>query len=132
MKKKRLKKTASKAASACFLKGGLDIRKAKTFVILFKKFPATVSLLLLGEFVKDLKKEQEKYSLVIESATAIEPNLKRRVVQEIKKKRSFIFSETKFVINPQILGGLKIKTGDNIFDMSLENRISQLGATLRG
>ena len=80
---------------------------------------AALSMYLMG-----IKREADKSRLVIESAIPLSLKQIDRV-EDIINRTHPVF-ETEVIINPKLLGGIKLKIGDTVFDDSLMNRIEQL------
>lgn len=78
----------------------------------------------LSLYLKGIKREVDKSRLVIESALPLSHRQIDRV-EDIIGRTHPVF-ETEVIINPKLLGGIKIKIGDTVFDDSLINRIEQL------
>lgn len=78
----------------------------------------------LSMYLKGIKREVEKSRLVIESAIPLSHKQIDRVEDIIG--RTYPVFETEVIINPKLLGGVKVKIGDTVFDNSLINRIEQL------
>lgn len=78
----------------------------------------------LSMYLKGIKREMEKSRLVIESATPLSNKQIDRVEAIISRSRPVF--ETEVIIKPSLLGGFRLKIGDQVFDDSLVNRIEQL------
>lgn len=78
----------------------------------------------LTMYMKGLKQFLGQYRLTIESSVPLsEPQIDR--IEEIINQTQPVF-ETEVNINPNLLGGLRIKIGDNVYDDSLSGKIDQV------
>lgn len=80
-------------------------------------------------YMKGLKQYLGQYRLTIESSV---PLTKTQIdqIEELINQSHPIF-ETEVNINPDLLGGIKIRIGDNIYDDSLVDKIEQLKERIR-
>jgi F0F1-type ATP synthase delta subunit len=123
-KNKKIIKLSKKAVNDCFIDGKLDESRAKKYLNLFSSLPKLESLRYLTGFRKQLLRIKMALTLVIESST----DLTNDQLAAIKKKFGLRFTVTDVqqTINPSLLGGVRIKIGDMVFDDSVENKIQQL------
>ena len=73
--------------------------------------------------------EIEKRSALIESATELTPDAARQIVENLKRNYGNDVS-TQFVTNPELLGGMRIRVGDDVWDSSVRNRLQRLANQL--
>ncbi|OGE35560.1 hypothetical protein A3C32_03070 [Candidatus Daviesbacteria bacterium RIFCSPHIGHO2_02_FULL_41_14] len=82
------------------------------------------SILALSEFIKGLKREINKSSLIVESAVETSPLLQKEIIKTISQHYKIINSQ--FIINTSLLGGLRVKIGDTLIDNSIRDKVDQL------
>ena len=63
--------------------------------------------------------------VLIESAVALSDKDLTTILETIKDKLGFL-PEVVQAVNPELLGGIKLKIGDHVFDVTLKNRLAQL------
>lgn len=130
MKNKKLDKIISKLVLKSFKKGKMDLGYIKKTVSTLKKLSTSKSIYALVSYLKGLNTVKDKNTLIVESEVSLTPvqitSLKSRLLKE------FNFTETVVKINPELLGGIKIKIGDTLLDYSIRNNIKQLGEIIRG
>jgi|SRR5215469_5727837 len=82
-----------------------------------------------GDMLKDyqrlLKLEVDKRHAVIESATPLNRSIGDQIVSNLKARYGEDLS-TEFRTNPELLGGLRIKIGSDVWDGSVKSRLNQL------
>jgi len=69
--------------------------------------------------------EVERNRAVVQSAVALDEPTKARLVADLKKKYGPQIS-TEFSVNPELLGGMKIRVGSDVWDGSVKNRLERL------
>ena len=124
MKNKQLKKVVAKLIELSFKDGKMIESQVSKAIKILKGLPKYQAIESLTEYLKELKRLQRQHTMIVESSTQLsETQIKK--IKKIMQKRTNI---TKVVtnINPEILGGFKLKVGDEIWDESLHNKIVQL------
>lgn len=125
---KSLKKQAIKAAEMSFKSGKLDEAIAKKFVKSFKVLPLNESIMSLTYFLQAVRREIGKTTLTIESVVRVP----KSEIQSLETgfKRQFQILQTNEELNPSLLGGIKVRIGDVIFDDSIKSKIGQIKEAL--
>jgi F-type H+-transporting ATPase subunit delta len=80
---------------------------------------------VLKDYQRLLQLEVEKRHAVIESATPLNRSLGDRIVANLRAKYGEDLT-TEFRTNPELLGGLRIKIGNDVWDGSVKSRLNQL------
>ena len=79
----------------------------------------------LKDYQRLLRLEVEKRNAVIESATQLNGALANQIVTNLRARYGEDLT-TEFRTNPELLGGLRIKIGDDVWDGSVKNRLRKL------
>jgi F-type H+-transporting ATPase subunit delta len=79
----------------------------------------------LKDYQRLIRLETEKRHAVIESATQLNSALANQIVTSLRRRYGDDLT-TEFRINPDLLGGLRIKIGDDVWDGSVKNRLRKL------
>jgi F-type H+-transporting ATPase subunit delta len=122
---KEARKTSNQLLKLSFTDGKLDEHKVNQVVqsVLSEK-PRH-----FGEVLKDyqrlLRLEVAKHHAVVESATALNSNLSSLLVTKLKSRYGDDLT-IEFKTNPTLLGGLRVKLGDDVWDGSVRNRLRTL------
>lgn len=82
---------------------------------------------VLEAYKRLLRLEIEKRSAVIETATELAPDAARQLTENLKQKYGNDIS-MQFVTNPDLLGGMRIRVGNDVWDSSVRNRLQRLQA----
>jgi F-type H+-transporting ATPase subunit delta len=80
---------------------------------------------VLKDYQRLVRLEVEKRHAVIESATPLNRSLGDQIVNTLRARYGDDVT-TEFRTNPELLGGLRIKIGNNVLDGSVRNRINRL------
>ncbi len=114
---------------ASFTDGQLDGGRVAALVkSLIDKKPRNY-MNVLGEYKRLLRLEVEKRTAVIESASELSPEVAVSTVENLKRKYGSDIT-TSFVVNPELLGGMRIRVGSDVWDSSVRNRLQRLQANL--
>lgn len=93
---------------------------------LLKSLPLPLSklVLALSEYLHRVKLRQNKRTMFIETVIPL-TEIQLKQIKKIMEKKAKI---TKVVtsINPEILGGFKLRIGDQIWDLSIRSKIRQI------
>jgi F-type H+-transporting ATPase subunit delta len=122
---KEARKTSHQLFKLSFTDGKLDEHKVNQVVqsVLSEK-PRH-----FGEVLKDyqrlLRLEVAKHHAVVESATALNSNLSSLLVTKLKARYGDDLT-IEFKTNSTLLGGLRVKLGDDVWDGSVRNRLRTL------
>jgi F-type H+-transporting ATPase subunit delta len=108
-----------------FTSGKLDQEKISNMVqtVLATKPRRYVDV--LKDYQRLLHLEVEKRHAVIESASPLNRSLGDRIVANLRARYGEDLT-TEFRTNPELLGGLKIKIGNDVWDGSIKSRLNQL------
>jgi F-type H+-transporting ATPase subunit delta len=80
---------------------------------------------VLKDYQHLLHLEMEKRHAVIESATPLNRSVGDQIVANLRVRYGDDLT-TEFRTNPELLGGLRIKIGNDVWDGSVKSRLNQL------
>lgn len=126
--KGRLKKIAAKSARLSFPGGKLKEDNVVDVLKHLKTLPRSQAIYAVSKFIKGLKRKGMEGTAVIESALPLSDKQIKSIIGRLKDE--FTITDVENKINPDILGGIRVKIGDNILDYSLKNKISQIGKVI--
>lgn len=121
-RQKRLERLVDKAILASFSENRLIGSQVVKFVAGFKKLPLSEALYSLSYYLKGLKRELNKRTVLIETATP----LSLGEAQKIATKFGYKDTPVQTRINPEVLGGLRVIVGDHIYDYSIKGKVNQV------
>jgi F-type H+-transporting ATPase subunit delta len=79
----------------------------------------------LRDYQRLLRLEVEKRRAVIESATQLNDSIANQILANLHSRYGEDLT-TEFRTNPELLGGLRIRIGDDVWDGSIKNRLHKL------
>lgn len=121
---KLLQKTITKLIEASFKEGKILEFQVVKSIKLLKSLPKYQAIWTLQEYLKQLKRKERQHTMYIETVIPL-ADWQIKKAKKIVEKRVKV-TKVKLLINPQILGGFKLKVGDNIWDESILGKLNQL------
>ena len=122
---KEMRKLSKELLRASFTDGQLDSGRVAALVkSLIEKKPRHY-IQVLENYKRLLRLEVEKRSATIETATELDPAAGAKLVANLKRKYGGDLA-TRFVVNPDLLGGMRIRVGSDVWDSSVRNRLQRL------
>ena len=114
---------------ASFVDGALDRERISSLVqSIIEKKPRNY-IQLLENYQRLLRLEVEKRRATIESASELDPEAGRQIVAGLERKYGPGLT-TELVVNPALLGGVRVRVGSDVWDSSVRNRLERLQQTL--
>ena len=126
---KEIRQTARNLLRTSFTDGQLDQGKVGSLVqSLITKKPRNY-LNILEYYKRLLRLELEKRHARIETATELPPEAKTQIASNLQHRYGPDVA-TDFVINPALLGGMRIRVGSDVWDGTVKNRLERLASQL--
>ena len=122
---KEIRQLSRKMLQASFTNGQLDSARIASLVdsVIRKKPRNYVSV--LKNYKRLLRLEVEKRHATIETASEVDPAIRSEIVANLKSKYGDDLA-TDFRVDPQLLGGMRIRVGSDVWDGSVRNRLERL------
>jgi F-type H+-transporting ATPase subunit delta len=122
---KETRQLSKELLRASFIDGRLDDARIGSLVTsLIEKKPRNY-IRVLEAYQRLLRLEVEKRSATIETATELARESAAQIVANLKKKYGGDLA-TQFVVNKELLGGMRIRVGSDVWDSSVRNRLHRL------
>ncbi len=122
---KEIRQLAREMLRASFTDGRLDGGKIASLVqSLITKRPRHF-MDVLQYFKRLLRLEIEKRHARIEGATQLAPEAAVDIVARLKRRYGEDLT-TEFVVDPTLLGGVRVRVGSDVWDGTLRNRLERL------
>jgi F-type H+-transporting ATPase subunit delta len=122
---KEIRRLSREMLRASFTDGQLDPGRIASLVdSLIARKPRNY-IGVLKNYRRLLRIEVEKRRAQIETASEVDRETGSRLVANLKKKYGSDLT-TDFVVNPQLLGGMRIRVGSDVWDGSVRNRLERL------
>lgn len=125
MKKSRLlQKTINKLVEVSFKDGKIVESQVTKSIKALKSLPEYEAIQALSEYLRGIKRKERQHTMYIETVIPLS-------AKQIKKAKKIVEKRVKITkvvtsINPQIMAGLKLKIGDEIWDESILGKINQV------
>ncbi len=124
MTKKQLQKIVKKLADLSFRDGRIIELQVIRSIKVLKSLPQYEAITALGEYLNSVKRIERQFTMVIETSIPL-PSVTVNKMRKIVEKKNKI-TKVLVNINPEILGGFKLKIGDEIYDESISGKINQV------
>jgi F-type H+-transporting ATPase subunit delta len=122
---KETRQLSKELLRASFIEGKLDNGRIASLVIsLIKKKPRNY-IKVLESYRRLLRLEVEKRTATIETATELAPESRAQIVTNLKRKYGSDLA-VRSIVNPELLGGMRIRVGSDVWDSSVRNRLHRL------
>jgi F-type H+-transporting ATPase subunit delta len=122
---KEIRRLSREMLRASFTDGQLDPGRIASLVdSLIARKPRNY-IGVLKNYRRLLRIEVEKRRARIETASEVDRETGSTLVANLKKKYGSDLT-TEFVVNPQLLGGMRIRVGSDVWDGSVRNRLERL------
>jgi F-type H+-transporting ATPase subunit delta len=122
---KEIRRLSRELLRASFTDGQLDQGKiASVLQSLIEKKPRYY-IAVLENYKRLLRLEVEKRHARIESASELTPEVSSGIVSNLRRKYGQDVT-TEFLVNPELLGGLRIRVGSDVWDGTVRNRLERL------
>jgi F-type H+-transporting ATPase subunit delta len=122
---KEIRRLSREMVRASFTDGQLDSGKIAALVqSLIAKTPRNY-IGILQNYKRLLRLEIEKRHARIESASELSTETSSRILQNLKRKYGPDLT-TEFGVNRELLGGVRIRVGSDVWDGSVRHRLESL------
>jgi F-type H+-transporting ATPase subunit delta len=122
---KQARRDAKQLFRGCLVQGRLDEgRVRETVRVLLESRPRNW-LAALSHFQRLVKLEVDRRTARIESPAALDATQQAQVKTQVEKVHGAGLT-FQFVQNPNLLGGLRIRVGSDVYDGSVESRLAAL------
>lgn len=108
-----------------FVDGRLDEGRVRAMVDAVVAKQPRAQLAILKNFLRLVKLELERHHALVESAQLLSPADASAITRDLRIRHGRDLS-TDFKVNPELLGGLRIQIGSDVWDGSVRNRLRRL------
>ena len=122
---KEIRQISREMLRASFTDGQLDRGKIGSLMQSLTEKRPRHYVDILQNYKRLLRLEIEKRHARIESATQLDPQAAVNIVERLKKKYGGDLT-TEFVVDPALLGGMRIRVGSDVWDGTVRNRLRRL------
>lgn len=122
---KEMRKVCRQMVKASFTNGRLDASKVKGAVNYVIETKPRYYIDILKQYQRLIRLEAEKTHAVIESAAPLASDVSAKITSDLRAKHGADIS-TEFKTSPDLLGGLRIRIGSDVWDGSVRHRLDRL------
>ena len=122
---KQAKRDAKTLFRACLVDGVLSDDKVRQAVSKVVDAKPRAYVAILQHFHRLVKLDIDKRTAKVESATALSDEMQASVKANLEKKYGSGLALS-FSVNPELIGGLRVQVGSEVFDGSVQGRLTQL------
>ena len=128
MKNKKMQVEINKLVNQSFSGGKADEAFINRVTTSLKKLNLTEGIQTLNMYLKGLKRKIIENTLTVESAINLSPT-ELNSVKKMLNREVFAVEQK---LNPSLLGGLRLRIGDEFIDFSLKSKINQVKERIIG
>ena len=122
---KEIRQLSRKMLQASFTDGQLDPGRISSLVdSLITQKPRNY-IDVLKNYRRLLRLELEKRHATVETSSEVDPAIRSEIVANLKSKYGNDLS-TEFHVDPRLLGGMRVRVGNDVWDGSVRNRLERL------
>jgi F-type H+-transporting ATPase subunit delta len=126
---KDARKLAKELFRLSFTNGKLDRAKMEAIVSKISQSKPRYYIDILKEYQRLARLEVQKRHAVIESATTLDYRLAEQLERDLRAKYGSDLT-TEFRVTPDLIGGMRIKLGSNVWDSTVRGRLDRLKTQL--
>lgn len=126
---KEVRRTSRQLFRACLVNGKLDDSRVRIVVNQITTSKPRGYLAMLDSFAGLVRNEVESQRAVVESATPLADDIQKELKTSLSQKYGRELS-LEFHIKPELLGGVRVKVGSDVWDGSVKARLEALKASL--
>ena len=129
-KSKQLQKSVRLLIEASFKEGKIIESQVVKSIKVLKSLSRNEAIEALSEYLRGLKRKEREHTMYIETVVPLSPLQIKKARRIVEKKHDI----TKVIsrVNPEILGGFKLRVGDEVWDESTLAKINLLKEAIRG
>jgi F-type H+-transporting ATPase subunit delta len=122
---KQARRDAKQLFRSCQVNGELDENKVRQVMRAVLEAKPRGYLAILSQFERLVKLDVQRRTATIESAVPLDPAMRTKVEADLARLyRSRL--NLNYVENPALLGGLRVRVGSDVYDGSVQTRLTEL------
>lgn len=85
---------------------------------------------IMEEVIRHIRQCQGRGSAEVTSAAELKPSQKKAVRQTLERAFGYRTLDISYAVDPELIGGLKIRMNDRLIDSTIKNRLERMEAEL--
>jgi F-type H+-transporting ATPase subunit delta len=126
---KEVQKVSRELFQSSFSHGQIDPEKVRGFVGQIVAGKPRHYVDILKNYHRLIRLELDKRHAVVESAATLSPDTSEQVLRDLRSKYGDGLT-TDFRVNPDLIGGLRIRLGNDVWDGTIRGRLDRLDQEL--
>lgn len=126
---KEARRTSRQLFRTCVVDGKLDESRVRNVVSTVSSSKPRGYIAILDAFARLVAHEVDRQRAIVESATALTPAIQSDLQASLAKKYGRPLN-LEFQVKPELLGGIRIKVGSDVWDGSVKARLEALTTSL--
>jgi F-type H+-transporting ATPase subunit delta len=122
---KELRRGARELLRVSFTNGQLDRGKIASLIDSLAEKRPRHYIDILHIYKRLIRLEEEKRRARIESTIELSPETSSRILDKLRRRYGEGLT-TEFVADPNLLGGMRVRVGSDVWDGSVRNRLERL------
>lgn len=129
IKKRLLLRQVQQDFHQIIIKDQIDQSQLKTLINRYLSYSPAVAIFLLEQLLRLAKKQLQKGILIIESGDQLSKSDQDKIKQQYAH---YPIQQVQYHVNTSLLGGIKVRIGDDVYEDSVHSRIDQLKGAIIG
>jgi len=126
---KKIKRTARGLFRLCLVDGALNEERTRQVARALAGSRHRGSLRVLSDFQRLVRLERDRHTALVESATPLAEDLRRGIQHGLTRTYGDTL-EMAFGQNPELIGGIRIRVGSDVYDGSIRAKLTALASRL--
>lgn len=126
---KEARRTSRQLFRACFAEGRLDEARVRSVVETLSDKKPRGFIAILENFSRLVRHEIERQSALVESATPLGDDMRSQLKAGLARKYGRELA-LDFAVKPELLGGIRVKVGSDVWDGTVKARLENLKSSL--
>jgi len=126
---KKVKRTARGLFRLCLVDGVLNEERTRQVARTLASSRQRGSLRVLSDFQRLVRIEHDRHTAIVESATPLPDNLRQAVQSGLARTYGETL-EMSFGEKPELIGGIRIRVGSDVYDGSIRAKLTALASKL--
>jgi F-type H+-transporting ATPase subunit delta len=126
---KEARRSSRQLFRACLVDGKLDENRVRAVVEKVSAAKPRAYIAILNAFAGQVRAEVERQQALVESASPLTADLQSTLKTSLSQKYGRDLT-LDFQIRPELLGGIRVKVGSDVWDGSVKARLEALQASL--
>lgn len=126
---KEARRSSRQLFRACLVDGRLDEGRVRTAVAKIAEAKPRGYIGILVNLSRLVRNEFERQSAIVESATELSDDMRYQLKAGLSKKYGRDLT-LQYALKPELLGGIRVRVGSDVWDGSVKARLEALASSL--